>query len=156
MSTTPHSSQKDMFAPPTVLGQKLVLEIKGIAIEPSKMRLKERKTIAPPNYHIPSFKNSKRWVTKLPNGRPMNRPLLISSPEFQVWKEKVIQSLCSQLLCGCQTGSDETPQVRSKLFAILSQLPADDSVNDLTSGSWKVEIVPPGQEGALIEITRLR
>jgi len=109
-----------------------------------------------PNFHIPSFKNSKRWITKLPNGRPLKRPLLITSPEFQEWMEKAIQSLESQLLIMCQTGSDGTQRVRSKLFAMLSRLPEDDSVNDLVSGSWTVVRVAPGEEGCRIEITRLR
>lgn len=107
------------------------------------------------NYHIPSFKNSKRWVTKLPNGKPLKRPLLITSPEFQEWMRKAVLSLESQLLCSCQTGPDETPPARSKLFAMLSRLPADDSVNDLKEGSWKVERVSPGEEGAIITIERL-
>lgn len=155
MKPEPLSPQVDMFNPPTEVGQSLVLHIKGIAIEPSKMRQKSRKTAAPPNYHIPSFKNSKRWVTKLPSGKPMDRPFLISSPEFQRWKEKAVQLLESTLLSKCQTGCDGIQQVRSRLFAILSLLPADDSVNDLTEGSWRVQLVPPGEEGAEITLTRL-
>jgi hypothetical protein len=38
---------------------------------------------------------------------------------------------------------------------MLSRLPADDSVNDLPEGSWKVVRVAPGEEGAVITIQRL-
>lgn len=105
-----------------------------------------------PNYHIPSFKNAKVWITSLPNGKPLKKPFLITSPEFQRWMEKAADSLESQLLSKCQTGSDGTPQVRSKLFAMCLSLPADDSVRDLPEGQWKVVHVPPGEEGAVIVI----
>lgn len=151
-STTP-SEQRDMFSLP--LGTNaLELFLKRI---PAPRRLSKVKPEhpRPPHYHIPSFKNSKRWITKLPNGKPLKRPLLITSPEFQQWKEKAAQSLESQLLSTCQTGSDATQQVRSRLFAILSLLPVDDSVTDLPEGSWKVEKVPAGEEGCKIVIERL-
>ncbi len=77
------------------------------------------------------------------------------SPEFQEWKEKAVQSLESQLLFLCQTEGDATQPVRSKLFAMLSRLPEDDSVNDLPEGSWKVVRVQPGEEGCEIRIERL-
>lgn len=159
MKPEPLSPQADMFNPPTAVGRSLVLEIKGIAVPPNKTRKDHARTTnrpLAPNYHIPSKKNCKTWLTKLPNGKPLKRPLLITKPEYQEWTEKVIQNLESTLLSECQTGSDATPQVRSKLFAILSLLFADDSVNDLKAGSWTVEMVPPGQEGCLVTITRLR
>jgi hypothetical protein len=109
----------------------------------------------PVHYHIPSFKNSKRWVTKTPRGTPLKRPLLITSPEFQAWMEKAVDSLESQLLSMCQTTSGEIQQARSKLFAMLSRLPADDSVRDLSEGSWHVERVSPGEEGCTITLTRI-
>lgn len=158
----PVSPQKDLFAVPTAaIGNRLVLELKGIPAPHSlrdqsvKHRLRHQSVKHRLHYHIPSFKNSKRWITKLPNGKPLKRPLLITSPEFQVWMAKAVQSLESQLLSKCQTGDDATPQVRSKLFAMLSLLPEDDSVNDLREGSWKVVRVPPGEEGASILIERL-
>jgi hypothetical protein len=48
------------------------------------------------------------------------------------------------------------PLEPSKLLWILSRLPADDSVNDLPEGSWKVIRVPPDEEGAIITIERLK
>jgi hypothetical protein len=153
----PALPQADLFASQTeATASPLVLELHHIPA-PRTFAQKKRKSTKPlpPNYHIPSFKNAKHWITKLPNGKPLQRPFLITSPEFQKWMEKAVQSLESQLLSMCQTGGDETQLVRSKLFAMLSQLPADDSVNDLVEGSWKVVRVPPGEEGCVITITRL-
>lgn len=152
MNSMPTSSQRDMFATVPAGFTPLVLEIKGIAVPPNKSRkdkLRKTNKIQPPNYHVPSFKNSKQIVMM---GKT---PFLITKKEFKEWMEKAVRHLESKLLSACQTGCDATPLVRSRLSAILSQLPADDSVNDLTEGSWKVEIVPPGNEGALITITRL-
>ena len=152
-----NSPQPDLFGSQTVPTEEpLVLELRRIPAPRSlAQKLKPGNKPPPPNYHIPSFKNSKRWVTKLPNGKPLARPILITSPEFQQWMEKAVQSLESQLLSKCQTGEGETQLVRSKLFAMLSRLPADDSVNDLREGSWKVVRVPPGEEGATITLERL-
>lgn len=152
MNSTPTSLQRDMFATAPAGFTPLVLEIKGIAVPPNKSRKDQaRKTSRPlpPNCHIPSFKNSKQIVMM---GK---KPFLITKKEFKEWMEKVVQHLESTLLSVCQTGFDATPLVRLRLSAILSRLPADDSVNDLTAGSWKVETVSPGEEGALITITRL-
>lgn len=112
---------------------------------------KERKQ----NYHVPSFKNSKRWITKDPRGNPLKRPFLITSPEFQQWMERAAQLLESQLLSMSQTTCDGIPQVPLKLSAILSCIPPDDSVRELKEGSWTVEKVAPGEEGAKIVIERL-
>lgn len=149
----PPSEQKDLFSVPQA-GQRLELSLFGIPAP--RMLGKKGAKRRPVHYHIPSFKNSKRWVTKLPNGKPLKRPLLITSPEFQQWMEKAAQSLESQCISKCQTGNDATPLVRSKLFAMLSQLPEDDSVHDLPEGAWTVEIVPPGQEGAVIVIEKIQ
>jgi hypothetical protein len=153
----PHCSQKDLFGTAPPGAGPLVLTLKGIQAPRTLSQKKDKSTSQPilPNYHIPSFKNAKHWITKLPNGKPLKRPFLITSPEFQVWMGKAVQSLESQLLSLCQTGSDGTQLVRSRLFAMLSRLPADDSVNDLPEGSWKVKRVPPGEEGAIITIERL-
>jgi hypothetical protein len=108
-----------------------------------------------PNCHIPSKKNNKMFVSTV-RGRPLKRPLLITKPEYQQWTEKAVQSLESQLLSMCQTESGEIQPGHLKLSAILSLLPADDSVNDLTEGSWKVDrTAKPGEEGATIVIERL-
>lgn len=156
MKSTTVSSQKDMFAVPTAGSMRVVLRLRKIPAPRSLAQKREHpEKELPDNFHIPSFKNSKRWITKLPNGKPLKRPLLITSPEFQEWMEKAVQSLESQLLSLCRTGPEGTPLERSKLFAMLSQLPADDSVNDLREGCWKVVRVQPGEEGCEIVIERL-
>jgi hypothetical protein len=129
----------------------LVLELIGIPVPPSKKRKTPQKF---PNCHIPSKKNSKMWISQV-RGRPLKRPMLITLPQIQEWTEKAVQHLESQLLSRCLTTGDAIPQALSKLSVILSQLPADDSVSDLPQGSWSVELVAPGHEGAIITIERL-
>lgn len=153
MNGQPQCLQKDMFAAPSAGFIPLVLEIRGIIVPPGRDAKNQNPEV--PNCHIPSKKNSKMLITKTPHGKLLEKPFLITKPEYQEWTEKAVQHLELQLLSACATGSGEIQQVRSKQFAILSRLPADDSVNDLTEGSWKVELVKPGDEGALIEITRL-
>lgn len=159
MNSTPQCSQKVLFALPTeVIQSPLVLELRGISVPPNKSRKDQvRKTdrIIPPNCHIPSFKNSKVVISKGPHGRPLERPFLITKPELAKWMEKAVRHLESTLLYMCQTESDVIPPERSTLSAMLSRLPEDDSVNDLTQGSWSVEMCEPGREGATITLTRL-
>lgn len=162
MNSKPQCFQKDMFGPDSSGFAPLVLVLKGIRAPRTLQSKKNRKQNPKPparsekdNFHIPSFKNAKRWITKLPNGKPLKRPFLITSPEFQVWMETAARNLELQLLSLCQTEGDATQPARSKLFAMLSRLPADDSVNDLREGSWKVVRVNPGEEGAQIVIERL-
>ena len=149
-----NSSQVDMF--PTakaVTFTPLILDVVGIQVPPGRNAKNQNPTA--PNCHIPSKKNNKMLVTKSPNGRPLREPILITKPEYQKWTEKAVQHLESILLSKCPIEFAGTPAARLKLSAILSLLPADDSVNDLPEGSWKVERVPPGQEGATITIQRL-
>ena len=159
MKPTQLTPQKDLFTPTVNGAGPLILVLRKIPAPRSLQQKKKAKEFPDQplkdNFHVPSFKNSKVWLTKLPNGKPLARPFLITSPEFQHWMEKAVQSFESQLLSLCQTGGDGTQQVRSKLFAMLSRLPEDDSVNDLTEGSWKVVRVAPGEEGAIIRIERL-
>jgi hypothetical protein len=140
--------QPDLFPKPPPL----ILELKGIAMKPSRKRKTEEKF---PNCHIPSFKNMKRWTTSLPNGRPLKRPFLITEPRCQDWKERAVDSLESQLLSKCLITGEGIQQALSRLSAILSQLPADDSVSDLPCGSWSVQLVTAGEEGATITLERL-
>lgn len=115
------------------------------------------KSSEPPkqNFHIPSFKNAKRWITQTPDGKPLKRPFLITSPEFQVWMDRAADDLGAQLLSMFQTTLDEIQREPSKLSQILSCMPSDDSVRELREGSWIVEPVVPGEEGAKIVIERL-
>lgn len=153
MNSTPQCSQRDMFGTPKDGFTPLTFEIKGIEV-PRGKDAKPPSPNTPPNCHVPSKKNNKMWITKA-HGRPLKRPFLITKPEYQEWTEKALQRLESILLSKCQTASDGIQQVQSRLCAILSLLPADDSVKDLTEGSWKVQFVNPGEEGAEVTITRL-
>lgn len=150
-------SQKDMFSVPRAPGpSRVVLELRKIPA-PRHLKQKTKTPIEelPDNFHIPSFKNAKVWIMKLPNGKSLRRPLLITSPEFQDWKTKAVLSLESQLLSLSVTECGATQPAPSRLLWILSLLPADDSVNDLPEGSWTVKRVNPGEEGARIVIERL-
>lgn len=75
---------------------------------------------------VPSFKNSKMLITKSPQGRPLQRPMLITKPEFQELMEQITESFRSQLLSAIQTGSGEilTAQQRRSLIALC--VPDDD------------------------------
>lgn len=143
--------QPELFAKPPPL----ILELRGIQVPISAKRRKKPGPLPPPNYHIPSKKNNKMLITKDPRGRPLKKPMLITKPEYLEWTEKAIASLESQLLSKCLTTGEGIQQALSKLSAILSSLPVDDSVNDLPNGSWSVQFVKPGEEGATIKIERL-
>lgn len=146
-----------MFEIPPAVGP-LRLELFGIQVPPTKKareKAKEEGRTIKPNYHVPSFKNSKMLVAKDPKGRPLREPFLATKPEYQQWMEKAIQSLESQLLSIARTASGGIRLELSKLFAIVSLLPADDSVNDLPKGEWEVLPCQPGKEGAVIKIERL-
>lgn len=123
---------------------------------PRRMPKKGEKPTEPKqNFHIPSFKNSKVWLTHTPRGEPLKRPFLITAPEFQQWMDRASADLESQLLSTFQTTLDEIQREPSKLLQILSCIPPDDSVRELREGSWTVEAVPPGEEGAKIVLERL-
>ncbi len=153
MNSNASPGQKDMFQPLTEHSvTTLTLYLKRLQAPRAQGSVgKTQKQ----NFHIPSFKNSKRWLTKDPRGNPLKRPFLITSPEFQQWMTKAVLLIESQLLSLCQTTCDGIPQVPLKLSAILLCMPPDDSVRELKEGSWKVEKVAPGEEGAKIVIERL-
>ncbi len=144
--------QTEMFKLPP-----LVLTIRGIPVPPSKGR-KERKTTRKitllPNCHIPSKKNSKMVLSEV-KGRKLKYPMLIMKPEIQKWIAMAEAHLESQLLSTCLTEGDAIQSALSKLSVILSQLPEDDSVNDMPVGTWQVRLCEPGNEGAVVVIERL-
>lgn len=145
--------QPSLFGEPTqtCLGS-ITLEIIGI---PQPVSKKRKTPQLVPNCHVPSMKNSKMWMTKLANGKPLKRPLLISKPEYQVWRERAVQALESQCLSMCLITGEETQQALTRLSSICSLLFEDDSVSDLPQGTWSVHLVPPGKEGAVLLIERL-
>lgn len=150
------SEQKDLFAVQMAGGipRRVVLELKKIQV-PQTLAQKKAGRDPERNFHVPSFKNSKLWLTKLPNGKPLARPMLITNPAFQQWMDRAALSLESQLISLSQTIGDATQPAPSKLFAMCSLLPADDSCTDLPEGGWKVKRVPPGEEGAEIILEML-
>lgn len=151
MNSTPGCNAMALFPTATAASSNpLVLELKGIPVESDKA-----KPGSPPNFHVPSMKNNKVWMTKLPNGKPLQRPMLITKPSYQKWMQQAVASLVSQCISACRTGSGATPPAPSKLSAMLSRLPSDDSVNDFQEIHLTVERVNPGQEGALIILKRL-
>lgn len=92
--------------------------------------------------HVPSMKNSKLWTGKK----------LVTKPASQKWMERAIQSLRFQLLCACPTGGVVMLMVPSLQSWIVSSLPLDDSVDWIPEISVRVEVVPPGKEGAEVVI----
>lgn len=124
---------------------------------PRRVEKKKDQPQQPPkqNFHVPSFKNAKHWITQTPRGEPLKRPFLITSPEFQLWMDRAADDFVSQLLSTFQTTYAEIQREPSKLLQILSCMPCDDSVRELREGHWTVEAVPPGEEGAKIVIERL-
>lgn len=105
--------------------------------------------------HIVSYKNSKVLITKTPQGRPLDRPLLVTKGEYKKQMNRIVDAFVAQLLCAYQTAKEETGTALSLPFWIASSLPGDDSLTDIPEIHMTVEYVPEGDEGALIEIERL-
>lgn len=89
--------------------------------------------------HIPAIKNSMYAIVE-----PKNRE----------WKKRCVQLLSSQLLSSIATTEHGTvtPQCLRSLIALL---PRDDSWKDIPEIHIYAKKVPKGEEGAVIEITRL-
>lgn len=157
-----NSSQKDLFETPkpAVLSAPIIIELKGLQA-PRAMQKKgepELKSPRRPNFHIPSFKNAKRWVTKLPNGKPLRRPLLITSPEFQKWMEKAIRVFVSGFVSSFPATNAATPTEPSRpsLIAWLKRLRGfDDSVAWIREIHLIVEDIAPGEEGAVVTLEEI-
>lgn len=96
--------------------------------------------------HIPSFKNHKR-ICK-------NR--LIVDPKVGRKMKRITQLITSALRLNFQTDVYGMPTAPSLPSWIASSVPLDDSVAWLPSISVNVEYVPEGQEGALIQITKIK
>lgn len=130
-----NSPQKDMWPAPMVsITSPLVLEIRG---------------------DIPSFKNQKMILTKLPNGRPLRRPLLITKPEFQKRMREIEDSFVLQLLSAFRTSDGKTLTGRLLRSAIALSVPADDCWTWLPEIRIRAELCAKGQEGATITLERL-
>lgn len=105
---------------------------------------------------IPNFKNHKRWVTQLPNGKPLKRPFLMTVPRIQELMQNMTASFESQLLSVIQTTGVVTLTEPMKRLLIASLLPGDDCWTKIPEATIKAELCEPGDEGATIIIERIR
>lgn len=94
---------------------------------------------------VPSLKNSKRVVNQH----------MITEPRVKKWMTRAIRDIESQLRYAYQTAAGATPITLSLRSWMSSSLPQDDSISWIPELSIKVQRVPKGQEGAIIEISRL-
>lgn len=104
---------------------------------------------------IPSFKNNKILITKGPKGRPLDRPLLITKPEYQKRMAEIVESFVCQLLSAFQTADGKTLTGCSLRSAIALSTPGDDAWTWVPEITIKGVLCAPGQEGASILIERL-
>jgi len=121
-------------APMDSITKSLILEVKG---------------------SIPSFKNNKMLLTKMPSGRPLDRPLLITKPEYQKRIAEIEDSFVSQLLCAFQTDDGQTLTGSSLRCAIALSVPEDDCWTQVPEIHFRGEPCARGQEGATVLIERL-
>lgn len=104
---------------------------------------------------IPSFKNNKMVIAKSPSGKPLDRPLLITKPEFQKVMEQIMASFESQLLSAFQTADGQTLAASSTRSLIALSVPDDDCWSRIPEIHVRAEYCQPGEEGAEILIERL-
>lgn len=101
--------------------------------------------------HIPSFKNCKRAILDRHTGKMRT----LTDGKTKAKMERIIQGFVLQLLSVTPTNEPGTCPALSKLSAIASRLPADDSWKWISEIEICAERVPEGQEGAEITITLL-
>lgn len=130
-----NSLQRDMWPVPEVtITNPVILEVSG---------------------SVPSFKNNKMILTHTPRGRPLNRPLLITKPEFQKRMKEIEESFVFQLLSAFRTEEGQTLTGRSLRCAIALSVPEDDCWTQIREIEIKGELCDKGKEGATITITRM-
>ena len=104
---------------------------------------------------VPSFKNNKILIAKSPQGKPLDRPLMITKPEFQKIMGRMVASIASQLRCAFRTSDGATLTGASLRSAIALSVPENDCWTQVPEITIKAELCEKGQEGCTIEITRL-
>jgi len=104
---------------------------------------------------IPSFKNNKMVIAKSPQGKPLERPLLITKPEYQKAMEEIVRSFVFQLQSVLPTGAERIWTANSLRSAIASWLPADDCWTALPEIAIKGVRCDPGGEGATVIIEKI-
>jgi len=101
--------------------------------------------------HTPSFKNHKRAIKDSKSGKLRT----LTDPDVAKRVERLENAILSALYSESQIiGSETHSECWRRLRTLLSGL-SDDSIREIPAGSWDVEYVPQGQEGVIIEITRL-
>ena len=104
---------------------------------------------------IPSFKNNKLIITKTPQGKPLNRALIITKPEFQKVMRTMEADFERQLLSDFRATEGQTSAGSSIRSWIASSIPADDCWANIPEIIIKGELCEPGNEGASILIERI-
>jgi hypothetical protein len=101
---------------------------------------------------VPNFKNSKMIITKSPKGKLLDRPLIITKPEYQKVMAAMIDSFAAQLLSVFQTrgGGTLTAQQRRSLIAL--SMPSDDCWTQMPDTRVTAQLCEPGQEGVSITV----
>ena len=94
--------------------------------------------------HIPAFKNKKRIM----------RGRLITAPRAQKWMKQCVSSFISQLKYMFQTGDAATSTGHWRQLAIAS-LPPDDNWKVIPKMTISVKVVPKGEEGGTVTLTRI-
>ena len=109
----------------TTTSESLVINIRGIG-------------------HVPAFKNKKIICGKR----------LITAPKARKWMQNCAKAIYSKLKFLYQTEGGATSTVRWQQSAIASW-PLDDNWKVIPKITVRVRVVPKGDEGAVIKITKL-
>jgi len=100
---------------------------------------------------VPSFKNKKM----LTRNRRTGKPMLITDPKKKRWMEAAIRSIELQLRGLYPTAAGAMRGECPKPLPTASCLPLDDSLGYMIPGEQSVKLVPKGEEGCIITITKL-
>ncbi len=95
--------------------------------------------------HVPAFKNKKIIAGKR----------LITAPKARKWMEQARSSIISTLKSLCQTGDGATSMAHWQQYA-MSLLPSDDNWKVIPRITVTARVVPKGEEGAIIRLTKLK
>jgi len=94
--------------------------------------------------HVPAFKNKKIIAGKR----------LITAPKARKWMEECTKVLYLKLKSMFQTDADATSMGHWQQFATLSW-PSDDCWQQIPQVKVRVKVVPKGEEGATIKLTKI-
>jgi len=141
-----------LSAPTEAIPKPIVIVIKGIRVPLKKEPGKDQRYLTA----VPSFKTGKMafgWMDPV-SKKIMARPL--TNPDHKKWMDQAILSIESQLLCALQITREKMRMVASARSWIALRVPLDDSWRWCPEILVKSESCAPGDEGAVIEIHRLR